>query len=211
MMKLEWEPATLSNSALVLVCMQAEFRHGQLRLSNIDSAIDEASALLERYREAGAPIIHVARAGDAGDFFDRTTPNGKIVAELTPAAGEIVFETRTPNPFVSTKLEQLLRDLNIVDVVFAGCSSHSSLSSAVRFAAEHGFRPTVVSAACATRDLPAPGGITMPAQVIHLAAMASLADRHARIVEHASEIRDAGLERSRRDGQEQFPTPLLEI
>lgn len=186
----EWAPATLPDSALVLVCMQAEFRDGPLRLNNIDAAIDEARTLLDRYRGAGAPVVHVARAGDSGDFFDRITPAGRFISELTPLPGEIVLETRTPNPFVSTKLDLLLRARNVVDVVFAGCSSHSSLSSAVRYAAEHGFRPTVVSSACATRDLPGPGGITLPAQVIHLSAMASLADRHACVVEHASHIRE---------------------
>ncbi len=134
-------------------------------------------------------MVHVARAGDSGDFFDRVKAAGKFISELAPLPGEIVLETRTPNPFVSTNLELLLRARNVVDIVFAGCSSHSSLSSAVRYAAEHSFRPTVVSSACATRDLPGPGGITLPAQVIHLSAMASLADRHACVVEYASQIR----------------------
>ena len=186
---LEWAPATLPDSALVLVCMQAEFRVGPLRLDNIDAAIDEARTLLDRFRSAGAPVVHVARAGDAGDLFDRVKPAGKFISELAPLPGEIVLETRTPNPFVSTQLELFMRARNVVDIVFAGCSSHSSLSSAVRYAAEHGFRPTVVSSACATRDLPGPGGNTLPAQVTHLSAMASLADRHARVVEYASEIR----------------------
>lgn len=193
--QMEWAPARLPHAALVLVCMQAEFREGPLRLNGIDAAVDEARALLDRFRAAGAPVIHVARAGDTGDFFDRLTPGGKILTELSPQAGEVALETRTPNPFVSTNLERLLRSHGFDDVVFAGCSSHSSLSSAVRYAAEHGFRPTVVASACATRDLPGPGGITLPAQVIHLAAMASLADRHARVVEHAKDIHGARSER----------------
>lgn len=191
----QWEPATLPDSALVLVCMQMEFREGPLRLSNIDAAVDEARTLLERYRQANAPVIHVARAGEPGQFFDRDHANGGFIAELSPKANELVLATSTPNPFVSTNLEEVLRASNIVNVVFAGCTSHSSLSSAVRYAAEHGFKPTVVSSACATRDLPGPGGITLPAQVIHLAAMASLADRHACVVEHASQIRMARRQR----------------
>jgi nicotinamidase-related amidase len=187
----EWEPAKLPDSALVLVCMQMEFREGPLRLNNIDAAVDEARALLERFRSAGAPVFHVARAGGAGEFFDRARSNGRFIAELMPRSDELVLETSTPNPFVSTRLEPMLRSKGTLDVVFAGFSSHSSLSSAVRYAAEHGFRPTVVASACATRDLPGPGGIILPAQVIHLAAMASLADRHACVVEHASQIRPA--------------------
>jgi nicotinamidase-related amidase len=185
----EWPVAQLPCAALVLVCMQVEFRDGPLKLANVDAAIDEARRLLDRFRAAGAPIIHVARAGDTGDFFDRQQARGRIIQELAPEPGEALLETRTPNPFVSTRLEDVLRQSKVNDVVFCGFTSHASLSSAVRFAAEHQFKPTVVAAACATRDLPAPGGITLPAQVIHLAAMASLADRHARIVQFASEIR----------------------
>lgn len=187
-----WPPARLPQSVLVLVCMQAAFRDGPLRLTNVNEAIDEARRLLDRFRRSGSPVIHVARAGEDGEFFDRTQDSGRIVAELMPLSGEIVLETFTPNPFVSTCLEDHLLSFGHNDVVFAGFSSHSSLSSAVRYAAEHGFRPTVVSSACASRDLPAPGGLTMPAQVVHLAAMASLADRHARIVEFSSGILTAG-------------------
>lgn len=185
----DWGPATLPNAALVLVCVQEEFRFGPLKLDTIEPAIDELSVLLDRFRSAGAPVFHIARAGEKGELFDRSETRGSFVKELTPRAGEQVLETTTPNPFVSTNLERLLQATGYPDVVFAGCSSHSSLSSAVRYAAEHGFHPTVVSSACATRDLPAPGGITLPAQIIHLAAMAALADRHACIVEHSSEIR----------------------
>lgn len=189
LMNEDWAAATLPNAALVLVCMQTEFRNGPLRLNTIDTAIDEAGVLLDRFRAAGAPVFHVARSGAEGAFFDLQQRRGGFVSELTPIAGEYVLETLTPNPFVSTDLAALLGRTGYTDVVFAGCSSHSSLSSAVRYAAEHGFRPTVVSSACATRDLPGPGGITLPAQVVHLAAMAALADRHACVVEHASEIR----------------------
>lgn len=191
----EWGPARLPDSALVLVCMQMEFREGPLRLSNVDAAVDEARALLDRFRSVGAPVIHVARAGAAGDFFDRAHSSGRFITELSPRPDELVLETSTPNPFVSTNLSQVLSSRAISDVVFAGFSSHSSLSSAVRYASEHGFRPTVVSSACAARDLPGPGGITLPAQIIHLAAMASLADRHACVVEHASQIRVSRSER----------------
>lgn len=193
--KQEWPAARLPLAALVLVCMQTEFREGPLRLHGIDGAVDEARALLDRFRQAGALVVHVARAGDAGDPFDRLTPGGRIMTELSPHAGEVVLETRTPNPFVSTNLERLLKAQGMTDVVFAGCTSHSSLSSAVRYAAEHGFRPTVVASACATRDLPGPGGITLPAQVIHLAAMAALADRHACVVDHAKDIQGVRSER----------------
>lgn len=185
---LSWKPAQLPNAALILVCMQAEFRTGPLRLRNVDAAVDEAAYLLDHFREACAPVIHIARDGGTGEFFNRETPGGRFISAVAPREGELVLETRSPNPFVSTTLKSELRARQIEDVVFAGFSSHSSLSSAVRYAAEHGFRPTVVSSACASRDLPAPGGITLPAEVIHLAAMASLADRHAAIVEHARQI-----------------------
>ncbi len=185
---MNWEPAKLPNAALILVCMQVEFRNGPLRLRNVDAAVDEAAHLLDRFREARAPVVHIARDGGSGEFFNRDQPGGRFIAALTPKEGELVLETRNPNPFISTNLKAELRQRQIEDLVFAGFTSHSSLSSAVRYAAEHGFRPTVVSSACASRDLPAPGGITLPAEVVHLAAMASLADYHAAIVEHARQI-----------------------
>lgn len=184
---IEWPPARISQSVTVFLCYQNDFRAGEIALSGFDAAIDDARQLLVRCRALGSPVIHVARAGDGGSLFDRDEGGRFVVA---PESEEAVVEAKTPNGFVGTDLMEWIRAFGMHDVIFAGCSSHGSLSSTVRYACEHGLRPTVVSGACAARDLPAPGGMTLPASIVHLGAMASLADRHARIVDHARDLLD---------------------
>jgi nicotinamidase-related amidase len=52
------------------------------------------------------------------------------------------------------------------------------VSTTVRTALDLGFRSTVVADACATRDLPSPGGV-IPARTLHEVELAALGDRFA--------------------------------
>jgi nicotinamidase-related amidase len=64
------------------------------------------------------------------------------------------------------------------------------VSSTARAALDHGYRVTVVAAAAATRDLPAPDGATMKAADIHRYALTELADRFAIIAADAAAVPD---------------------
>jgi len=72
----------LSDSCLVLIDLQNEYRAGPLALPAADAAIASSARLLARAREAGANIIHVAHKGRAGSLFDREAERGAIVSEL---------------------------------------------------------------------------------------------------------------------------------
>jgi uncharacterized protein YceH (UPF0502 family) len=55
-------PAPISNSALVLIDCQQTYREGVMQLENVEPALQEAAALLKRFREAGRPVHpHCAR------------------------------------------------------------------------------------------------------------------------------------------------------
>ena len=53
-----------------------------------------------------------------------------------------------------------------------------------------GYHCTVIASACATRDLPDGRDGIIPAEVVHRANLAALADRFARVVESVDEIPD---------------------
>ena len=61
--------------------------------------------------------------------------------------------------------------------------THMRLSATVRAALDHGYRCTVVAAACSTRDLPDSRGGVVSAAAVHRANLAAQADRFAKIVE----------------------------
>jgi nicotinamidase-related amidase len=60
--------------------------------------------------------------------------------------------------------------------------THVCVNSTARAAFNHGYRPTVVAGATATRALPNPLGGTLPADAVHNGALAALADIFAIVV-----------------------------
>lgn len=175
-------PPTLSDSCLVLIDIQNEYRAGPLALPDAEPAIEAAASLLARARASGAAILHVAHKGRAGGLFDREAARGAIVDSLAPLANEPVIEKTLPNAFAGTDLQARLAASGRSNIVLAGFMTHMCVSSTARAALDLSFRTTIAADACATRDLPDGRGGTLAARTIHEVALAELADRFALIV-----------------------------
>lgn len=172
-------PPKLSESCLVLIDIQNEYRAGPLALPDAEPAIAVAAKLLARARKSGAAIFHIAHKGRAGSLFDRAADRGAIVAELAPLAGEFVIEKELPNAFAGTDLQAQLAASGRKNIVLAGFMTHMCVSSTARAGLDLGFRTTIDADSCATRDLPDGRGGTLAARTIHEVALAELSDRFA--------------------------------
>jgi nicotinamidase-related amidase len=175
-------PPTLSDSCLVLIDIQNEYRAGPLALPDAEPAIEAAASLLARARASGAAVFHVAHKGRAGGLFDREAARGAIVDSLAPLASEPVIEKALPNAFAGTDLQARLATSGRTNIVLAGFMTHMCVSSTARAALDLAFRTTIAADACATRDLPDGRGGTLAARTIHEVALAELSDRFALIV-----------------------------
>lgn len=180
-------PPALSDAVVVMIDYQNEYLSGALPLPGGAPAVAEAARLLERARAAGAPIIHIAHAGQPGGPFDRAAERGAIIDAVAPAKGESVIEKPLPNAFAKTALAEALEKAGRKEIVFAGFMTHMCVSSSARAALDLGYRATIVAEACATRDLPAAtGGAPITAGALHDASLAALADRFAVIAKDAA-------------------------
>lgn len=174
-------PAKLSDSCLILVDIQNEYRSGPIALPGAEPAIAIAERLLARARQSGAAIFHIAHKGRAGGLFDREAERGAIVTSLEPLATEPVIEKALPNAFAGTDLQAQLAATGRKSIVLAGFMTHMCISSTARAALDLGFRTTIAADACATRDLPDGRGGAIAAATIHDVALAELSDRFALI------------------------------
>ena len=104
--------------ALVIVDIQRDyFPGGKMPLHEPEAAAEKAGQVLEAFRKAGDPVVHVQHLSPAGGgFLEEGTDGAEIMAPVTPADGEAVVQKRAPNAFLRTDLEQRLRD----DIVDAG-------------------------------------------------------------------------------------------
>lgn len=183
-------PAALSDSALVLIDCQEEYRSGFLPLTGVQDAVGEAAGLLTRARAAGVPVVHVKHVGKPGGAFDPGGPGGAIMTELAPQEGERVVEKGLPNSFAGTDLKEALDATGRQSLILVGFMTHMCVSSTARAALDLGYRTVVVDGACATRDLPKPQGGVLAAPDLHDAALTALSDRFSTIAADGAAIPD---------------------
>lgn len=177
-----------SDVALILIDCQEEYTRGLLALSGVEAALDEAGRVLALARAAKAPVIHVQHKGKVGGAFDPESCRFLISEKVAPISGETVVTKSFPNAFTGTGLDDTLKALGVKNLIVVGFMSHMCVSSTVRSALDHGYGCTVVSGACATRDLPDGKGGVVSAETLHDAEMAALSDRFAVIVEKAEAL-----------------------
>jgi nicotinamidase-related amidase len=183
-------PASVSNSALVLIDCQNTYREGVMQLDGVESALVECRTLLKRYRDAGRPVIHIQHDAGAGTPYDVSDRIGAIADVVAPREGEPVVVKKYPSSFEKTNLDDLLKGYGVEDLALVGFMTHVCVNSTARAAFNHGYRATVVGNATATRSLPNPSGGAISAKELHEASLAALSDIFAVVVPDAGKITD---------------------
>jgi nicotinamidase-related amidase len=181
-------PCRLGESALVMIDCQNTYTTGVMKLSGIEAALEEAARLLARAREAGTPIIHVVHDGGPGSAYNVREEIGRIAEPVAPRGDEVTVVKTLPNAFAKTDLHERLQALGKTNLIVAGFMTHMCVSSTVRAGFDLGYRSTVVGAAAATRDLPTAAGGIVPAESLHEASLAGLADIFAVVVDKTEDL-----------------------
>ena len=167
--------------ALVIIDIQRDyFPGGAYPLVEPEAAAANAKRLLEAFRDAGEPIVHLQHVWDAPEatFMRPGTDGVEIHEDVAPEGDETVIRKAQPNGFVGTALERELRGHGVEELVVAGMMSSMCVDATVRAAVDLGFTATVVHDACAAPDLEF-GGTQVPGASVHAAFMAALGSGYA--------------------------------
>jgi nicotinamidase-related amidase len=133
-----------------------------------------AESLLNAARAAARPVVHVgvSRSHHRGAFDNPRSANalksGRVprdILALAPGSPEIEFELRPAatedtiykmgvSAFEGTRLDQVLRNAQVREVMVAGAFTHMVVESTVRQGFDLGYTMIVVSDACCA---PVPG------------------------------------------------------
>lgn len=176
-------PAALAQSALVIVDAQNTYLRGNMRLQDVDAALQAVASVLRTAREHGVPVFHVQHDGGPGSDYDIRDTIGAIADAVAPIEGEAVIVKKLPNSFVGTDLQAQLQASGRTHLVVVGFMTHMCINSTARGAFNLGWPVTVVASATATRDLPGPDGRVVPAAQMQAAALAALGDLFAVVCE----------------------------
>ena len=170
--------------ALLLIDIQNDyFPGGKMELVSMEEAAKKAGELLKAFRTAGKPVFFIKHMSTRSDatFFVPGTQGMDIHPSVNPLPNEAVIEKHFPNSFLQTDLLSVLKELEVTDLIICGAMSHMCIDTTVRAAKELGFKCTLITDACATRNLKF-GEEILPAQTVHASFMAALDGMFATIM-----------------------------
>jgi nicotinamidase-related amidase len=138
-------------------------------------------ALLDAWRGAGRPIIHVRHDSvQPGSSLAPGSAGNAFRPGFEPRAGEPLLTKSVNSAFIGTDLDLRLKRLGAKHVVTFGISTDMCVSTTVRTGANMGWDMILVPDACDCFDLPDRQGGTIPAEEVQRAHVATLAFEFAR-------------------------------
>src|SRR5690625_4806060 len=165
----------MKKQALIIIDLQKEYLPtGQLPLTGIEQAVDNAAKVLKEARSRNMPVFHIRHEFLDPDipFFRPGSKAVEIQEAVTPSDDELVIVKNHVNACRDTNLKELLEKQNIEEVIIVGAMGHMCVDAAVRAAADFGYGVIVLHDACATLDLEF-NGVKTPAEQTHAAMMAA--------------------------------------
>jgi len=172
------------DTALVVIDIQQfYFEGGLVPLTGSVEAANQARRVLEAFRARKLRIFHVRHVPKSVALVEGEPADAqyRIRPEVQPAAGEKIVTKRYANSFRETDLLDSLRQKGIKTLVIVGMQTHMCVEAASRAATDLGFDVVVVHDACATRPLEFEGR-TVPAEMVHAAALAAIKGTYGRVV-----------------------------
>jgi nicotinamidase-related amidase len=127
------------------------------------TVVPNLARLVAGFRVADIEVVYTVIENLTQDGRDRSldykisgigAPRGswdaQVLAEIAPAADEMVFPKSSSSVFISTNIHYVLQNLGVRSLVIAGLLTDQCVDSAVRDACDLGYLVTVVTDACTT-------------------------------------------------------------
>ena len=171
------------NTALIIIDVQQAFNDPAWGERNNLDAEATIAKLLDHWRQAARPIIHIHHhSAHADGLFHPDKVGARVKPEAAPLEGEPVLIKNVNSAFIGTDLEQRLRASSVTTVVLVGTTTDHCVSTTARMAGNLGFATYVVADATATFARRGHDGRTYSADLMHDTALASLEGEFATVI-----------------------------
>lgn len=167
--------------ALLIIDIQNDyFPGGNSELVNPDAALDNAEKLLNHFRKNKLPVIHVQHINvrKGATFFLPDTEGVLIHERMAPKENEYLVIKNHPNSFYKTNLLEIIKTNEITELIVCGMMTHMCIDSTVRAAKDYELPVTLITDACAAKDILFDERL-IPALQVQLAFMGALSGMFA--------------------------------
>lgn len=174
----------IANTAFLLIDIQNDyFQNGRMPLEKSTEACLKSQEFLQFCRAKQMHVLHVQHISTRPDavHFLPCTKGVEFHPNVMPIKNETIIKKHYPNSFKDTALLNHLIKHQINHLVVAGMMTHMCVEATVRAAYDLGFSCTVLSDACATKNLEF-NNMLIPAQTVHNAYLAGLQPMYAEVM-----------------------------
>lgn len=131
-------------TAVLVIDVQQGLCEGEGAAFDCEGTISRINQVTGRARRSGAPVIFVQHESQS-EYLRHATPAWQLANGLDATAQDMRIRKTTPDSFLRTELEPLLRQSGIESVVVCGMHSEFCVDTTVRRALALGFPVTLVS------------------------------------------------------------------
>lgn len=171
------------NTALIIIDQQQGLDNPKLGPRNNPDAETVILKLLNAWRIAQQPIIHIKhRSIEPESVFYPNQHGFEFKPDFLPQDDELIIEKSIPCAMLTTYLKKILDQKNIRKIVLVGAATNNSIEATARTASGLGFRVVVVEDACFTFAKEDYFGITRTAKEVHAMSLANLNGEYAQVV-----------------------------
>jgi nicotinamidase-related amidase len=178
----------LNRAALLLIDVQREYfaDDGPLRIPDGQMVLSRLRHLLEDYREADMPIVHVRHVEAAGaPVFAADRNLIETMPDVSPRHVEPIVTKHTPGAFTETELAAVLAQQAARTLVIAGFMTHMCCDTTARQAVARGLNVIFLTDGTATRNLVL-GDRTIGYADVQAATLAAQADGFSQLADVAT-------------------------
>jgi nicotinamidase-related amidase len=141
----------MTTALLIIDVQKGMFAFPDFQPFNAHGTVATIRSLLDRAREAGAPVVFVKHDGPDGPLAIGQ-PLHEIADEIAPQGTEAVITKTKCGAFNGTLLKETLDRLGASKLVICGLQTDFCVDTAVRTAPEYGFQVIVARGAHTTFD-----------------------------------------------------------
>ena len=157
--------------ALLVIDVQRGLFDAAPRPFEADFVVGRINALTARARDAGVPVLLIQHENAAG--LQHGSSNWELERGLTVDAGDIRVRKTTPDSFLGTTLQDLLKQHGVEQLVVCGYACEFCVDTTVRRAAALGYPVILAADAHTTHDKAHASGAQIRAH--HNATLADIA------------------------------------
>ncbi|QDL39076.1 cysteine hydrolase family protein [Rhodoferax sediminis] len=130
-------------TAVLVIDMQQGLCEGEGKAFDCEGVIERINRVTRKARRAGAPVIFVQHESTAG-YLEYETPAWQFATGLKVEAGDIRVRKATPDSFLRTNLEAVLKQHCVESIVLCGMHTEFCVDTTTRRALALGYPVTLV-------------------------------------------------------------------